>query len=270
MFPLAFKEAIWEGISDQCGQTFYVWTSELDRENINPNKPTPVPVSCDTCDCTTVYDHHDDPIPGAIALADTGRAWLDFTSAASEENPVDCGGNNGCGQAEITCWIKSDSQVVLLQNTCVSGTNGIKFGAKNAINGTGSYPGRVGDYVNIPLFDGRCAPAASPSGHACDDQGFNISGYGCVQVQEWAPQKVQLAWAQPPDPPESGKKYCVSGAIDKCNDWCISEKMLPVKVGCDPNTKVSLCETECGYTTGGGDPGAGIKAVSLIPLTPVP
>jgi len=124
MFPLAFKEALWEGIDDQCGQKFYVWTSELDRE-VKQNQPTPVPLSCEACDCTAVYNDKWTPEPGALALADTGRAWLDFTAAASEDNPVDCGGSNGCGTNEISCWIRSDSMVVLLKGTCVSGTNGI-------------------------------------------------------------------------------------------------------------------------------------------------
>jgi hypothetical protein len=190
-----------------------------------------------------VYDHQGNLIPGAIAVADAGRAWLDFTSAASPLNPVDCGGSNGCGAAELKCWIENDSQVLALKNTCVSGTNGIKFGVRTEVNR------RVGDFVTVPLYDTRCNPGAVSG--ACDAQGFNIVDFACVGVEPWAPQKVRLAWqATPtPDPAQPNKPP---------DPYCLDEKMLPVTVGCNQ------CDTECGRTPGGGDPGSGIKSVSLI------
>mgnify|MGYP001082667927 CR=1 FL=1 len=135
--------------------------------------------------------------------------------------------------------------------------------------------------MNIPLFgpgpgadsEGRCLPTPSAS-HFCDEKGFNITGYGCVQVEAYEQKKVQLLWAKTPvpDPTEGppNKPWCTAGEHPSNCEPCINDKMLPVTVGCDPDTGISLCETECGYTTGGGDPGTGIKAVSLITLTPVP
>ena len=73
LFPLAFSQSIWDDVATQCGQKFYVWEHEQDREGGNPNQPTPVPPDCTRCDCSTVYDHQGDLIPGAIAVADVGR-----------------------------------------------------------------------------------------------------------------------------------------------------------------------------------------------------
>ena len=159
-------------------------------------------------------------------------------------NPIDCGGNNGCGAAELKCWITNDSQVLVLQNSCVSGTDGVKTGIKNAVND------RVGDYVTVPLFDGRCSPPNGSSG-VCDTNGFNIVGFGCVGVEPWSPQKVRIAWklTPTPDPAQPNKPP---------DPYCSDEKMLPVTVGCNQ------CDTECGKTSGGGNPGSGIKAISLI------
>lgn len=254
VFPLAFSQPIWDPIQNQCGQTFYVWTGEQDSGAQGANPP-----SCSVCDCTKVYDNQKNQIPGVLALPDVGRAWLDFTSAGSSLNPVDCGGSNGCGAAELKCWIVADTQTVVLTNSCVSGTTGVKLGVKNSI------ATRNGDYVNIPLFNGRCAPAAQ-NGNVCDVDGFNVSGFGCVQVQLLESQSKSLAWKVTPTPAAHGNyNPCMSTnpGAPGCK-MCLEEKMLPVKVGCDPATGVSMCETSCGRTNQGGNPGAGVRAVSLI------
>ena len=250
VFPLAFSEDLWDGIDDQCGKTFYVWTG--DKENSNKGASPP---NCTTCDCTKVYDKNGDLLPSALAVADSGRAWLDFTSAGTNLNPVDCGGTNGCGAAELKCWIDNDSNVIILQNSCVSGTNGVKLGVKGNINA------RSGDYISVPLFDARCTAASSPSGNACDAEGFNISGFGCVQIVGLEAQKKSLAWKATPT---ASGKYCTPGNMSNGCEMCLDEKMLEVKVGCDPATGKGYCSTDCGKTTGGGDPGAGVRAVSLI------
>jgi hypothetical protein len=250
VFPLAFSQTLWDGIETQCGKTFYVWTGDKENGGKGANPP-----NCTACDCTKVYDKKGDLLPGVLAVADSGRAWLDFTSAGTGLNPVDCGGNNGCGAAELKCWIDDDSNVIVLNNSCVSGTNGVKLGVKGNVNG------RSGDYVNVPLFNARCAPAASPSGHTCDAQGFNISSFGCVQVVGLETDKKSLVWAATPTAPG---KYCTATNRPNNCEMCLDEKMLEVKVGCDPATGATLCSTDCGKTSGGGAPGAGVRAVSLI------
>jgi len=244
LFPLAFSESIWNGIKNMCGQEFYVWTSDFDQNNPS-GQPTPIPPDCHTrCDCSKVYDKKDNLIPGAIAIAETGRAWLDFTSAASPLNPIDCGGgSNGCGKNELSCWIKSDSQVLLLKDTCVSGTNGLKWGAADDVND------RAGDFVNIPLFNGPCGTGRDTGD--CDATGFNISGFGCVQVIGIDKnEKYSIGWKMVPTPNAQGK------VPQYCNDK--ADKMMRVAVGC------GQCETTCGKASSGGNPGSGIKAVSLI------
>jgi hypothetical protein len=238
LFPLAFSQDIWNQIEDQCGQQFYVWNGE------NSGNSNFVPDCTTLCDCTKVFDNKGDQIPGAIALADTGRAWLDFTAAAQPPlNPIDCGGSNGCGTSELTCWINNPSQVIVLQNTCVSGTNGIKLGVKTDINN------QAGKYFTVPLYDARCNTGGGQG--QCDAEGFNISDFGCVQVGGLEPQPVSIAWkATPTVNPEKPNL-----------NWpkeCIKDKMLYVSVACDK------CSTDCGKTAGGGDPGSGIKAISLI------
>ena len=262
VFPLAFDQSIWSGIKDHCGETFYVWTGDKDSQN-QPD-PTPIPPNCDTCDCTVVFDKQGNLQGGVLAVPDVGRAWLDFTSAGTDLNPVDCGGNNECGAAELKCWIRSDSQVVLLRNSCVSGTSGVKWGTKGTIDDRAKSPN---PYANVPLFDTRCAPTSSPSGHSCDSQGFNIVGFGCVRVMQVEAQQKALAWKVTPTPESGGGNgtWCTVAEPNAPGcQMCLEEKMIPVQVGCDPATGISYCDTACGKATGGGDPGAGVKAVSLI------
>jgi hypothetical protein len=237
IFPLAFNKNIWDGIANQCGQQFYVWNGE------NSGNSTYVPDCTTLCDCSKVFDNKGDQIPGAIALADVGRAWLDFTAAGTPLNPIDCGGSNGCGTSELACWIKNPSQVLVSENTCVSGTNGVKLGVKNDIND------QAGKYFTVPLYGSRCDTSGGSG--VCDAQGYNIVSFGCVQVGGLQPQPVSIAWKATPTPDPANPKP----------SWpkeCIKDKMLYVSVACNQ------CPTDCGKTSSGGNPGAGIKAISLI------
>jgi hypothetical protein len=237
IFPLAFSQSTWNQIKDQCGQQFFVWSGE------NSGNSTYVPNCTTLCDCTKVFDNKGDQIPGAIALAETGRAWLDFTAATSQLNPVDCGGKNGCGTQELACWINKPSQVLVLKDTCVSGTNGTKLGVKNDINN------QAGKYFTVPLYDKRCNTSGGSG--VCDSEGFNISSFGCVQVGGLQPQPITIAWKATPTP----------DPLDPTKKWpkeCVKDKLLYVSVACNK------CSTDCGKTSGGGDPGSGIKAISLI------
>jgi len=240
LFPLAFDKAIWDNVGGQCGKTFYVWTS--DKEDPADEGKT---FNCDICDCTKVYIKNKLQ-PEVIAIAETGRAWLDFTSAGSALTPGSCAGKNGCGAAELKCWVggKSPGQLTLdpANPPCVSGTSGAKLGVRNEVNK------RVGDFVNLPIYDGKCTPDEGVKGEC--KEGFKLVKFGCMEVQKWENQKVEIKLKITPTPPPKGPKP---------SDTCIEAQMMPVKVACDK------CNTECGKVTGGGDPGSGIKAVSLIP-----
>ena len=106
---------------------------------------------------------------------------------------------------------------------------------------------REGDYVNLPIFDGRCTPDEGVRGDC--KEGFRIVQFGCMQVQEWEKKPIELEWKLTPTPPPNGNSEPKS---------CWKGQLMPVKIACNQ------CDTECGSTTGGGDPGSGIKAVSLI------
>ena len=236
MFPLAFDKAIWDGIANQCGKTFYAWTSDLDK--LNGNNDAGDAPNCTTCDCDRVYIQNKLQ-PGAIAIAEVGRAWLDFTSATTALNPDSCSESNGCGANELKCWVRNSSPVQFSLPQCVSGTSGVKLGVRNEVNG------RVGDYVSLPIFSGRCTPS---EGGDCKE-GFKVVQFGCMQEQRWDNKPIELEWRLTPTPPPHGNPN---------PGRCWKGQMMPVTVACNK------CDTECGSTTGGGNPGSGIKAVSLI------
>ena len=129
----------------------------------------------------------------------------------------------------------------------------MKLGVKNDITA------HAGEYKTVPLFDGTCTPTG---GSTCSD-GFNIKSFGCVQIVGIDNKDRYMAWKVTPTP---GPPYepCMASdpnAVNGCK-MCVDERMLQVKLGCDPSTGQSLCTTDCGKVDSGGDPGAGVRALA--------
>lgn len=254
LFPIALSDDVWDPISGDCGQLFYVWTSDHDKDPQGNQDPTPTPVpppDCVMCNCEEVYEGNT-LVPGGIAITDVGRAWLDFSSIANPPDPLPadyCAESQGCGTNELRCWILTpEPPVFRLVGDCVSGTQGVKAGVRQDVNE------REGDYVNIPIFeDTACSPPEGVKDNC--GEGYKIAKFGCVQVAQWPSNKINLDWKMTPtpDPAQPNKPT---------PKWCFSEKMMAVRVGCNG------CETDCGKVSEGGNPGSGIKAINLIAWPP--
>jgi hypothetical protein len=257
LFPLAFQEDLWNQVKDRCGETLYIWTSAEDTGN---GQGCPKLPDCTLCDCTQLYDNSNKLISNAIMVPDAGRAWLDFTSVSEGlyQDPA-CSDKNGCSASEIACWIRADSPALLMNDSCVASTNGVKAGVRNAVNDRAKTPEA---YASVPLYDTTCSPLP-PEGSTNDcGSGYNIVGFGCTKVVTWPNQPVKMLYlATPtPDPNATPGPTPTPDPNADCgnNNFCWKGQLLPIEVACDK------CDTTCARTGAGGPPGSGIKGVSLI------
>ncbi len=199
LWPIAFDLNQWTNdlLTRPCGEVFYVWSDDHK----------------DTVDCVTEYICDIDGNGTDDVITGTGRAWLDFSSAVTEEYPDGCT-QSGCGAAELKCQLASDSGALLTLPVCINGDTGVKAGVKNAVDS------RIGDDVNVPLFNGPCA-----AGGDCSDA-FNAVAFGCITIVGWE-QQLELLRQDGSNP-------------------SYKAKVVKAAVSCDP----ASCASYCGGTTG--------------------
>jgi hypothetical protein len=271
LWPIAFDKTMWDGLVTSCTSDpededpkFYVWAAYHNDADLTPNeecrtccetsaepelceaiqigeRPRRMCVcedawdkkapDCDVCDC----QHPRSPADDIEVITDVGRAWLDFSTQAVQQNiyPVNCDPSTGCGANELACWIQDDfnGNVIFGEDgICIDGDTGVKAGVKDEITD------RSGDVVQIPLFDGPCEE------ERCADA-FNVVQLGCIRVAGWE-HTVKLDFITPP---ERGNPVCWKGKLIKVSVEC---------AGC-PNT--------CAGTAGNGPPTpGGARGISLI------
>jgi hypothetical protein len=220
VFPVAFDLTLWnESLEGQCGKTFYVWAGDKDVEPKVPVEDAPF---CDVCNCDI-----DPSSPGDEVITVDGRAWLDFSGIVDQEKYPDTCAGPGCGQAELSCWIRQGEANQIDLPACVNGDMGVKAGAKNAIaDRINTNPWAV-----VPVYDSGCTSAG------CQGEGFHLTKFRCIKIVKWV-QQYPLDF-------KSGAKHCWKG------------KVVMVQVGCD------ACETNCGTTSEGGPDPMDVRAVSL-------
>jgi len=218
LWPVAFDVEIWEFLYLSCASNpeFIVWNDEK------------TDLDCDRYDCDIDDDGRDDIIVGG------DRGWLDLSAPASVF-VHDCT-QPGCGSAELSCLIRSNSggQLNLGEDgICISGSSGVKAGVHNAVDS------RRGDTVAIPLYD--YIGCTEPNGNCPGGLGYHIISVGCVTVSSWE-HSIQL---RPIDPEDHGPP--------------ITGKGILVRLDCTQN-----CMSDCGGTDGTPALPWEYKAVSLI------
>ncbi|NLF75241.1 MAG: pilus assembly protein, partial [Chloroflexi bacterium] len=211
LWPIAFPQSQWNQIASSCGKTFYVWGSYQDKDDDKDKGP-----DCNECECNT------DGVPGDDIISEAGRAWLDFSSVAVQEDlfPADNCTKNGCGADELKCWLAADydGRVSIPEaGLCVDGDSGVKAGVKKIVDD------RKGDYVSIPLFDQTCT---NHSG-LCKE-GYRIRKLACVRIDPVDPWQQQFDLDY-----KDGSKHCWKG------------KVIKVAVACG-----NECANNCGVTAG--------------------
>jgi hypothetical protein len=262
MWPIAFKKDLWDGLAARgTGTPFYVWTGDKwdpqcemacdFKDNDSDGKVDKDDPNCDggdcTCDCDEAWDAAPTcgtlptecdctsvkpSIPNPVIFTESGRAWLDFTTASADTGiyGINCASSTGCGASELKCWIAQDFDgklVIPPGGVCVDGDSGVKAGTKTEI-GSREY-----DLVNIPIYDYVCG-----SGIRCKDR-YHIVQLGCTKVPK-------NPWVQN-----------VTLDFNGSNKTCWKGKLIRLEVGAG-------CATECGGTSG-GPPGPGtLNSVSLI------
>jgi hypothetical protein len=222
IFPVAFKDTQWAMVKDTCGKVFYVWTSTHDKD-AGDDDFAPM---CSVCNC----DVNDDGLVDEV-ISQEGRAWLDFTDVSDPLYPDSCAEKNGCGAAELKCWIKGDSPGQIILPACIDGDQGVKAGVQKDIEYRASL-GFPGNLARAPIFDGTCGGSKG----GCTEK-YHVPYMGCIEIVDWV-KNVKLDYLD-------GSKNCWKG------------KLVKVRVGC-------ACDDYCGGTTGGGPSPSGVNAVSLI------
>jgi hypothetical protein len=217
LWPIAFKHDRWWQLLQaalsaeyKCNVPFYVWAGD------NPNQQP----DCDVYECDVNGDGIND------IVNQLQRAWLDFSDVTDPEYPDHCT-QDGCGAAELVCYLESDSGASILIPACIGGDTGVKAGTKAAVNS------RIGDTVAIPIFDTYC------DGATCSGQDIHAIYFACIKILGWD-HSLELPRKDGALPPWKGP-------------------VIAAKVDC-----TSECSTRCGGTIGGPPPAWGVKAVSLI------
>jgi hypothetical protein len=233
IWPIAFPLADWETMVDNGGcaaeEDFFVWTGH--QKNKSPD--------CSVCQCDKDGDGDIDVvgIEGVYAsgglLGIHGRAFLDFGDDKVPPIADDCR-QPGCGEAELACWIESQTGGQLEWPACIPGTNGIKAGLKDEVDS------RHDHIIGIPLYDqiGCEGTGDEDPGYCPGGERYHWQDVGCVKVDGWV-HRLELNYLD-------GSPGC----------W--KDKAILVTMACDG------CETECGSTDGDLPLDWEMRAVSLI------
>ncbi len=258
LWPVVFDQNLWDDLYRDgagCDTDFFLWVGD------NPQNPDPPDCNtywcdcypdnnnnnkCDCqdsngdgrCDCTDANgdgrcDQSDGDGVNDI-FANEGRAYVDLSGALSPEFPDPEGCDNpGCGESELSCWIKNSSGAQISLGACLPDLSGSKTGVKAAVDS------RIDDNINVPLFDymGCTTPISSD---CTNGRTFHISGFGCVR-----PKKYEQNYALP--------RFDGREPTYKNN-------MIRVQINCSEE-----CQTSCGSS--GGEPPCRycVRAVSLQP-----
>ncbi len=253
LIPIAFADYQWQQMLDKCpaaplsfcGTTTRIQESQRPRLNgLTSRMVTNVThcrnyaitePDCDLCNCTTT---------DGVLLTNQGRGWVDFTSADVNPGlfPGSCS-KNGCGAAELSCWIKGKSPGQIPHfPICISGDSGDKWGTKKAIEARAA-AAPPGNLALIPIFD--TIDQCTPEGTGVCKHLFNITKVGCIKVMGTSKNVPALTWratqtpapgstAMPPNSPclptnqndhsvcfDAGKKaILVSAQCDGCDTAC--------------------------------------------------
>jgi hypothetical protein len=233
LWPLAFSEVVWERISDQCEKSFLVWDDGKDLA-CDPAYQGGTEL-CDCWQCIHPTDKYE-----MVIFQEAGRAWLDYSEALLPyTNP--CPDDGGCGTAELVCQIENNFGTRVDLPKCVSGTTGVKAGAKNAIEK------RIGDVLKVAAYNAinECTSANCGSGNT-----FTVSSFGCIEVVKW--------WQNFPIEPKPEYKTWYDNTY-RGNLRGTQFKAIEAKVSCDSGQ----CFTSCGGTDGTPAESWQLKAVSL-------
>jgi hypothetical protein len=212
LWPVGFRIEEWQRLYNSgagCGDSFYLFNG--DNENQQPD--------CSIYDCDVDDDGRNDVVPT------DSRAWLDFSDTVNPLYPS-CA-QSGCGANELGCWIANSNPSPVSLPDCIAGDSGVKAGVRNDVES------RVGDSVNVPLYDGNsCGTSSCPGGRR-----YNAMQFGCVEVLGW-------------------RQNYVLPRLDGGNPaW--RGHMIEVSMDCGG------CDTLCGTTPGGQPVPGGVNAVSL-------
>jgi hypothetical protein len=198
LWPIAFPSQRWRqlyasgcGSEDEEGVRFFVWAGH--REDKSPD--------CTVYDCLT-----DD---GGIMVDFWGRAFLDFGDDKDPQYRGDCR-KPGCGDAELKCWISSESGGKVDLPACIPGTTGVKAGIHNEVDD------RIGDTVGIPIYTDMHCPGP---GHCPGGERYLVKAIGCVKVLGWV-QELTLPRLDGGNPPWKGKAIEVQMVCGRCSTSC--------------------------------------------------
>jgi hypothetical protein len=232
VFPVAFSRAIWNYLYSNgagCGRYFYVWAGSNDN--------TGSPDCVNTCNCDVDNDGRDD------LVTDVNRAWIDFSSVATNLYPDGCI-QSGCGANELGCLVRNNTGVLIHTPSCIPGDSGKKAGLQNDITAVAGRP------EIVPLFSSLgCTPNGNPCGN---QQTYDITAFGCIRLatSPWqSKSNFKLSFHGTPNPPANGNA-----------NICWSDAVIKVKIECT----VGACYSGSGHGGGAGPTPGSPSSVSLV------
>jgi hypothetical protein len=213
LWPIVFNATLWEQIP--CGKTIAVWDTDNTHqvECVIGGKYEPNLCKCYNCDPQNLL------MDDFLVVSDVQRGWVDFPVSEDPRYPDVCK-ENGSGASELNCNLENGFQGRITLPKWIDALNGVKA------SGFKEVEDRSGDTVRIPLY-GDLKVNKQSSGHDPKVDQFNVSKFGCVQVDGVEKNK----WLNPlPGMPKSYKPI----------------KMTAVYV----TKSCNVCTTACGSTDG--------------------